>query len=194
MDDLSSSFRPAGRGRRSATSATTCKICRSQTIKVGTKRAALSLSPSEASGDGIMGDLPSSFRPVGRGRRSATSATNCKICRSQLSRWGQARCAVPVAERSVRRRNNGRFTKFVPSCRTGMPQRDIPHQLQNMPFTNYQGGDKARCAVTVAERSVRRRKQRVIYQVRSVLPDGNAAARHSPPSAKMDELNLNRLP
>src|SRR5665213_917633 len=39
---------------------------------------------------------------------------------------GTARCAVPVAERSVRRRNNGRFTTFVPSCRTGTPQRGIP--------------------------------------------------------------------
>ena len=167
---------------------------RSQTIKVGTKRAALSPSPSEASGDGNNGrcdrfvpscrtgtpqrdvrhqlqnmsfatikvgtsalrcprrraqhqatettdDLPGSFRPAGRGRRSATSATNCKICRSQLSRWGQARCAVPVAERSIRRR-----------------------------------------------------KQRTIYEVRSVLSDGDAAARRPPPTAKMDELNLNRLP
>ncbi len=39
---------------------------------------------------------------------------------------GTARCAVPVAERSVRRRNNGRFTTFVPSCRTGTPQRSVP--------------------------------------------------------------------
>src|ERR1700733_177226 len=47
------------------------------------------------------------------------------------SRWqglvvGTARCAVLVAERSVRRRKNGRFTTFVPSCRTGTPQRGVP--------------------------------------------------------------------
>ena len=39
---------------------------------------------------------------------------------------GTARCAVPVAECSVRRRNNGRFITFFPSCRTGTPQRGIP--------------------------------------------------------------------
>jgi hypothetical protein len=32
----------------------------------------------------------------------------------------------PVAERSVRRRKNGAITTFVPSCRTGTPQRGIP--------------------------------------------------------------------
>src|SRR5487761_2691678 len=93
---------------------------------------------------------------------------------------GTARCAVPVAERSVRRRNRtGGFNlsswEFVPpfaSLRTGTAQRAAPaspcaagqlqnpqsrqRKTENMPLTEVPVGP-ARCAVPVAGRSVRRR-------------------------------------
>ena len=39
---------------------------------------------------------------------------------------GTVRCAVPVAERSEGDGIDGLFTTFVPSCRTGTPQRGVP--------------------------------------------------------------------
>ena len=48
------------------------------------------------------------------------------LCRSQTIKVGTARCAVPVAERSVRRLKKRPFAMFVPSFRTGTPKRGIP--------------------------------------------------------------------
>jgi hypothetical protein len=49
------------------------------------KRAALPPSPSAASGDGITDDLPSSFRPAGRGRRSAASLPTAKFVKGIIA-------------------------------------------------------------------------------------------------------------
>jgi len=48
------------------------------------------------------------------------------LCRSQTIKVGIARCAVPGAERSVRRRKNGAFTTFAPSGRGRRSAASLP--------------------------------------------------------------------